>query len=176
MGGSNVPKIQESSPSSIECQRDADNFLMLNVLFTTTFLKASQSTRFTTLKYWNVWGTPSDAKGQNCGEVTTGFFITKIIQATQHSELVSFWPNTRSLCFPPYSLDLAACDFFLFPKLKKPRKGRRFETISEVKANATKELKAITKEAYQDCFKKLKHSWDKCARWGREYFKGDSDM
>ena len=26
MGGSNVPKIQKSSPSSIECQGDADSF------------------------------------------------------------------------------------------------------------------------------------------------------
>lgn len=77
---------------------------------------------------------------------------------------------------PPYSPDLAPCDFFLFPKLKKPLKGRRFETISEIKANATRELKAITKEAYQDCFNKWKHRWDKCVRWGGEYFEGDPDV
>ena len=33
---------------------------------------------------------------------------------------------------PPYSPDLAQCDFFLFPMLKKPLKGRRFETIPEI--------------------------------------------
>ena len=48
--------------------------------------------------------------------------------------------------------------------------------ISEIKANATKELKAITKEAYQDDFKKQKYRWDKCVRWGKEYFQGDPDM
>ena len=60
---------------------------------------------------------------------------------------------------PPYSPNLAPCDFFLFPMLKKPLKGRRFETIPEIKANATKELKSIKKEAYLDCFRKWKHCW-----------------
>ena len=47
--------------------------------------------------------------------------------------------------------------------------------ISEIKTNATKELKAITKEAYQDCFKKSKHRWDKCVSWGGKYFEWDPD-
>ena len=45
----------------------------------------------------------------------------------------------------PYSPDLAPCDFFLFPMLKRSLKGRRFETIPEIKANATNELKGKTK-------------------------------
>ena len=47
----------------------------------------------------------------------------------------------------PYSPDLAPCDFFLFPMLKRPSKGK-FETIPEIKANAAKELKGTKKEAY----------------------------
>jgi transposase len=35
---------------------------------------------------------------------------------------------------PPYSPDLAPCDFFLFPKMKLKLKGRRFETIEEIQA------------------------------------------
>lgn len=77
---------------------------------------------------------------------------------------------------PPYSPDLAPCDFFLFPKLKKPLKGRRFETIPEIKANATNELKNITKELFHDCFQTWKHRWDKCVRRGGEYFEGDPDV
>ena len=76
------------------------------------------------------------------------------------------------LSHPPYSSDLAPCDFFLFPMLKKPLKGRRFDTILEIKVNATKELKGIKKEAYLDCFRK----WDKCVRWQGEYFEGDPDL
>ena len=34
---------------------------------------------------------------------------------------------------PPYSPDLAPADFFLFPKLKTPMKGKRFATIEEIK-------------------------------------------
>ncbi|UYV81684.1 hypothetical protein LAZ67_20001963 [Cordylochernes scorpioides] len=33
---------------------------------------------------------------------------------------------------PPYSPDLAPCDFFLFPKLKRPIKGRRYATLDEI--------------------------------------------
>jgi len=40
---------------------------------------------------------------------------------------------------PPYSPDLAPCDFFLFPKIKCVLKGTRFESVDAVKAKA-KEL------------------------------------
>jgi len=33
---------------------------------------------------------------------------------------------------PPYSPDLAPCDFFLFPKMKLKLKGRRFDTTEEI--------------------------------------------
>jgi hypothetical protein len=35
---------------------------------------------------------------------------------------------------PPDSLDLAPCDFFLFPKMKLKLKGRRFDSIEEIQA------------------------------------------
>jgi hypothetical protein len=34
---------------------------------------------------------------------------------------------------PLFSPDLAPCDFFQFPKLKRPMKGWRFATIEEIK-------------------------------------------
>src|SRR5215469_3395240 len=37
---------------------------------------------------------------------------------------------------PPYSPDLAPADFFLFPKLKSTLKGRRFQTVEEIKENS----------------------------------------
>jgi hypothetical protein len=33
--------------------------------------------------------------------------------------------------YPPYSPDLAPCDFWLFPKLKKVLKGQRFTGIPD---------------------------------------------
>ena len=41
----------------------------------------------------------------------------------------------------PYSPDMAPCDFFLFPKLKLTLRGKRFQSIEEIKENATRELK-----------------------------------
>ena len=44
---------------------------------------------------------------------------------------------------PPYSPDLAPSDFWLFPKLKSPLKGKRFQTISEIQEITTVQLMAI---------------------------------
>ena len=41
---------------------------------------------------------------------------------------------------PPYNPDLVPCDFWLFPKLKSPLKGKRFETIDEIQENTTGQL------------------------------------
>jgi hypothetical protein len=37
---------------------------------------------------------------------------------------------------PPYSPDLAHCDFFLFAEIKLKLKGRRFDTIEEIQAES----------------------------------------
>ena len=44
---------------------------------------------------------------------------------------------------PPYSPDLAPCDFWLLRKLKSPLRGKRFQTISEIQENTTGQLMAI---------------------------------
>lgn len=74
---------------------------------------------------------------------------------------------------PPYSPDMAPCDFFLFPKLKSTMKGRRFQTIDDIKINTEKELKAISKTAYQECPEKWKRRWQRCIQAQGEYFEGD---
>ena len=60
---------------------------------------------------------------------------------------------------PPYSPDMAPCDFFLFPKIKKTSKSRRFTAIDDIKSTSLKKLKAIPKielekysEKYSDYF------------------------
>ena len=42
-----------------------------------------------------------------------------------------------------HSPDLACCDFLLFPKLKLPLKGKRFQTIDEIQENTTAQLMAV---------------------------------
>ncbi|UYV78256.1 hypothetical protein LAZ67_16000691 [Cordylochernes scorpioides] len=54
--------------------------------------------------------------------------------------------NTLMMPQPPCSPDLAPCDFFLFPKLKRPMKGRRYATLDEIKTASKEELKKIFKK------------------------------
>jgi hypothetical protein len=50
----------------------------------------------------------------------------------------------------PYSLDLALCDFFLFPKMKLKLKGRRFDTIEEIQAESQRVLDTLTEKEFQE--------------------------
>jgi hypothetical protein len=43
----------------------------------------------------------------------------------------------------PYSPDMAPCDFLLFPKLKRPLKGSRFDSHEDIMWNAMKELRSL---------------------------------
>ena len=73
---------------------------------------------------------------------------------------------------PPYSLDLAPCDFWLFPKFKMTMKGKSFESIQDVEAVTTVQLKTLTKEDFQNCFRMWQEWWDKCVRSKRGVFWG----
>jgi hypothetical protein len=64
-------------------------------------------------------------------------------------------------------------DFFLLPKLKSTLEGRKFDTIEEIKENSPSDLKAILKQAFQDCFQNWKKLWGRCISSGGEYFEGD---
>ena len=60
-----------------------------------------------------------------------------------------------------YSPDIAPCDVWMFPKLKMALKRKRFDDIQTIQSNATRELKAIPKSAFEDCFKMWKHRWER---------------
>ena len=49
---------------------------------------------------------------------------------------------------PPYSPDLVLCDFWLFPKLKSPLKGKRFQTHDEIQEILTGQMMAIGRSAW----------------------------
>ena len=69
---------------------------------------------------------------------------------------------------PPYSPDLAPCDFWLFPKLR----GCRYETIEEIKEAVTKVIDTLTQEVFYGVFQKLLERY-KCIAAGGDYFEGD---
>ena len=72
---------------------------------------------------------------------------------------------------PPHNPDIHPCDFWLFPKLKKPLKGQRFVDKTTVENNTTTVLKAIPKSEFQDCFEKWKHHWNRVIQLSGDYFK-----
>jgi len=57
--------------------------------------------------------------------------------------------------------------------LKYPLKGKRFDDVEEIKQNATRELLAITKNYFQDCFRKWVQRWQKVIASEGNYFEGD---
>jgi histone-lysine N-methyltransferase SETMAR len=73
---------------------------------------------------------------------------------------------------PPYSPDLAPCDFFLFPRLKITLKGGTISRCRGDKLNTTRQLQAIPKQAYQACIEKWKDRWNRCIQSGGSYFEG----
>jgi hypothetical protein len=53
---------------------------------------------------------------------------------------------------PPYSSDLAPCDFFLFPKMKQKLKERQFDTIEEIQPESPRPLDTLTEKDDQEAF------------------------
>ena len=81
--------------------------------------------------------------------------------------------STHIVPKPPYSPDLAPCDFCLFLKLKRLLRGHRFDTIEETQAESKKALKAIPEIEFNKCFDDWKKRWHKCIISGWDYFQED---
>ena len=77
--------------------------------------------------------------------------------------------DIKTVAHPPYSPDLARCDFCLFPKLR----GCRYETIEEMKEAMTKVIDTLTQEDFNGAFQKLLERYNKCIAAGGDYLEGD---
>jgi len=62
---------------------------------------------------------------------------------------------------PAYLSDLALCDYFLFPNLKKWFGGKRFITREQLIAEIETYFKGLDKSYYSDGLKKLENRWIK---------------
>jgi transposase len=60
--------------------------------------------------------------------------------------------NMLTVPHPPYSPDLAPCDFALFPKSKIKLKGRRFETVPDIQRDSQAILDSIKKNYFHGAF------------------------
>ena len=75
----------------------------------------------------------------------------------------------KTVSHPPYSPDLAPCDFWWFPKLR----GCRYEASEEMKEAVTKVIDTVTQEDFYVAFKKLLERYNKCIAAGGDNFEGD---
>ena len=67
---------------------------------------------------------------------------------------------------PPYSPDLALCDFCLFPKLR----GCCYEIIEEMKEAVMKVIDMLTQEDFHGALQKLLEQYNKCIAARGDYF------
>lgn len=89
-----------------------------------------------------------------------------IVSAFLKKEKVTVLPQ------PPYSPDLAPCDFFLFPKLKSFLAGRKYKSRQALGSAIHQYLITVPKSAYRDAFKKWIHRLKLCISSHGEYFEG----
>ena len=76
--------------------------------------------------------------------------------------------GNKTVLHPPYSRDLAPCDFWLFPKLR----GCPYETIEEMKEDVTKVIDTLTQEDFHGAFQKLLERYKGIAAGG-DYLEED---
>jgi hypothetical protein len=61
-------------------------------------------------------------------------------------------PESHVIPHPPYSPDLALCDFALVPKLKMKLKGRRFETVTNIQRESQVVLDSMKENDFHGPF------------------------
>ena len=71
---------------------------------------------------------------------------------------------------PPYSPDLAPCDFWLFHKL---RGCHCYEAREKMKEAVMKVIDMLTQEDFHRAFQKLLEWYNKCIAADGDYFEGD---
>ena len=75
----------------------------------------------------------------------------------------------KTVRHPPYSPDLAPCDFGLFPKLR----DCRYETIEKMKEALRTVIDTLTQVDFHGAFQKLLKRYKKCIAAGGDYFEAD---
>ena len=85
-------------------------------------------------------------KATAMGNLVIGSFITKIPTHTSCLMQVFFVKHKIT------QVTQAPCNFWLFPKLKSPLKGKRFQTVHEIQENTTGQLMAIPAKDFAECF------------------------
>jgi hypothetical protein len=71
---------------------------------------------------------------------------------------------------PPYSPDLAQCDFFFFPHLKGKLRWRRFQSAKEIVTATREAVQDLPANIFQQYFQQLYKRWQICPAASSDYF------
>ena len=95
------------------------------------------------LLYWGFKGVQEEIPRKEASTLQIGSVVFQQDNAPVHNSIIVTDYLTKmsinTVPHPPYSPDLAPCDFCLFPKLR----GCRYETIEEIKEAVTKVIEDI---------------------------------
>ena len=78
--------------------------------------------------------------------------------------------KVKTLSHPPYSPDLAPCDFFLFPKLKDLLKGKTYSSDEELTEALESALATFNRSFISDMFEEWVKRCNRCVEVGGQYF------
>ena len=87
----------------------------------------------------------------------SGLFLHQDNASSHNARLTSTFleqQSMRVLPHPPYSPDLAPCNFFVFPKVKQALCGKRFDTPEDAVDAYHDVLESVTPSEWRYCFDK----------------------
>ena len=126
--------------------------------------------RVTMLRFY--WGFRKRLRRKKTALLKSGQWHFQQDNAPAHNSILVTYYLTKmgieTVPHPPYSPDLALCDFWLFPKLR----GCRYER-NEMKEAVTKFINTLTQEDFDGAFRKFLERYNKCITAGGDYFEGN---
>ena len=74
------------------------------------------------------------------------------------------------LLHPPYSPDLAICDFWLFPNIKNRLYGQKYESLEDLRWAINRHLEEMSCDGLQHVLQSWVEQWNKCKLCQGHYF------
>ena len=99
-------------------------------------------------------------KTKAMGNWWLGSFIMTSCLLMHHISCSSVVKHHITRWLSPSTAPLVPFNFWLFPKLKSPLKGKRFQTLNEIQENITGQLMAIGRTLWHPKVPTLKRDWD----------------
>ena len=159
------PEAKESAPGAVKIQSHAHCFLWYgghcSLWVCSTRANCKPTVLSTSFEMSETW-----CFSQEATETGGGGLGATLRQCTRtHSTTIQIFLASHGIPIiqqPPYSPDMAPCDFWLFPQLKTVLKGKRFEDIDAIKKNATSTLNTVPGDSLKKCFQQWQYHWKQC--------------